>query len=100
MLGALSDGKSGLQFSVFAGHRQCSLSQAWVERDYFFWVDFATDGQSGSSLYRTPWPDFKFSSVWQTHFRKSETTRNHSHQNVWDNRMQVKIIHKQQTSNI
>jgi hypothetical protein len=33
MWSALSDEKSGLYFSVFAGHRQRSLSQIWVPRD-------------------------------------------------------------------
>jgi hypothetical protein len=36
----------------------------------------------------------------QTHFRKTETTRNHPHQNVLVNRTQVKTLHKQQTSHI
>jgi hypothetical protein len=33
MWGSLSDEKSGLYFSVFAGHRQLILSQVWVPRD-------------------------------------------------------------------
>jgi hypothetical protein len=32
----------------------------------------------------------------QTHFRKTETTRNHPHQNVLVTRMQVKTLYKQQ----
>jgi hypothetical protein len=34
----------------------------------------------------------------QTHFHKTETTRNHPHQNVLVIRTQVKTLHKQQTS--
>jgi hypothetical protein len=34
----------------------------------------------------------------QTHFRKTETTRNHPHQNVLVTRAQVKTLYKQQTS--
>jgi hypothetical protein len=36
----------------------------------------------------------------QTHFRKTETTRNHSHQNVFVIRTKVKPLYKQQTSHI
>jgi hypothetical protein len=36
----------------------------------------------------------------QTHFRKTETTRNHSHQNVLVIRTKVKPLYKQQTSHI
>jgi hypothetical protein len=49
--GALSDEKSGLYFSVLAGHRQCSVSQIWVPRDscaYFtvyFWDSLFLEGQ-------------------------------------------------------
>jgi hypothetical protein len=35
-----------------------------------------------------------------THFRKTETTRNHPHQNVLVTRTQVKTLHKQQTTHI
>jgi hypothetical protein len=36
----------------------------------------------------------------QTHFRKTETTRTHPHQNVLVTRTKVKIIYKQQISHI
>jgi hypothetical protein len=36
----------------------------------------------------------------QTHFRKTETTRNHPHQNVLVTWTQVKTLLKQQTSHI
>jgi hypothetical protein len=36
----------------------------------------------------------------QTHFRKTETTRNHPHQNVMVTRTQIKTLNKQQTSHI
>jgi hypothetical protein len=36
----------------------------------------------------------------QTHFRKTETTRNHPHENVLVTRTQVKTLYKQQTSHI
>jgi hypothetical protein len=36
----------------------------------------------------------------QTHFSKTETSRNHPHQNVLVTQMQVKTLHKQQTSHI
>jgi hypothetical protein len=34
------------------------------------------------------------------HFRKTETTRNHPHQDVLVTRRKVKILYKQQTSHI
>jgi hypothetical protein len=34
----------------------------------------------------------------QTHFRKTETIRNHRHENVLVTRTQVKTLYKQQTS--
>jgi hypothetical protein len=37
-----SDEKSGLYFSVFVGHRQGSLFQIWVPRDYFIVSIFET----------------------------------------------------------
>jgi hypothetical protein len=36
----------------------------------------------------------------QTHFRKTETTRNHPHQTVLVTRTKVKTLYKQQTSHI
>jgi hypothetical protein len=36
----------------------------------------------------------------QTHFLKTETTRNHPHQNVLVTRTKVKTLHKQQTAHI
>jgi hypothetical protein len=36
----------------------------------------------------------------QTHFCKIETNKNHPHQNVLVTQMQVKTLHKQQTSHI
>jgi hypothetical protein len=36
--------------------------------------------------------------VAQTHFRKTESTGNHPHQNVLVTRTQVKTLHKQETS--
>jgi hypothetical protein len=36
----------------------------------------------------------------QTHFSKTETTRNYSHENLLVTWLQVKILHKQQTSHI
>jgi hypothetical protein len=46
MLSALSDEKSGLYFSVFAGHRQHSLPQIWVPWDS--WAYFIV------SIFETP----------------------------------------------
>jgi hypothetical protein len=46
MWGALSDEKSGLYFSVFAGHSQCSLSQILVPWDS--WAQFIV------SIFETP----------------------------------------------
>jgi hypothetical protein len=46
MWGALSDEKSGQCFSIFAGHRQCSLSQIWVRRHS--WTYFIV------SIFETP----------------------------------------------
>jgi hypothetical protein len=43
----------------------------------------------------TPWQE---TYLVQTYFRKTETTRNHPHQNVLVTRTQVKTLYKQQTS--
>jgi hypothetical protein len=56
MWGALSDEKSGLYFSIFAGHRQRSLSQIWVPRDrwsYFIVsiLRLPQPGGPGSCIY-------------------------------------------------
>jgi hypothetical protein len=45
MWGALSDEKSSLYFSVFAGNRQRSLSQIWVPRDSYFWDSPNKEGE-------------------------------------------------------
>jgi hypothetical protein len=36
----------------------------------------------------------------QTHFRETETTKNHPHQNVLVTRTHAETLHKQQTSHI
>jgi hypothetical protein len=47
--------------------------------------------------WATPWQETYLA---QTHFRKTETTRNHRHQNVLVTRTKVKTLYKQQTSHI
>jgi hypothetical protein len=47
--------------------------------------------------WATPWQETYLA---QTHFRKTETTRNHPHQNVLATRMQVRTLYKQQTSHM
>jgi hypothetical protein len=45
----------------------------------------------------TPWQETHLA---QTHFRKTERTRNHPHQNVLATQTKVKTLYKQQTSHI
>jgi hypothetical protein len=47
--------------------------------------------------WATPWQEIYLA---QTHFRKTETTRNRPHQNVLVTRTKVKTLYKQQTSHI
>jgi hypothetical protein len=47
--------------------------------------------------WATPWQETYLA---QTHFRKTETTRNHAHQNVLVTQTKVKTLYKQQTSHI
>jgi hypothetical protein len=47
--------------------------------------------------WATPWQETYLA---QTHFRKTETTRNRPLQNVLVTRTQVKTLHKQQTAHI
>jgi hypothetical protein len=46
-------------------------------------------------FWTTPWQETHLA---QTHFRKTETTRNQPHQNVLVTRTQVKTLYKEQTS--
>jgi hypothetical protein len=68
MWGALSDEKSGLQFSVFSGHRQRSLSQVWAPRDSkaYFPVSIFLDSPKPSGNLNTRKHDSEIGPVSET----------------------------------
>jgi hypothetical protein len=58
--------------------------------------NFVTPPQKRNQVSQTtPWQE---THPVQTHFRKTETTRNYPHQNMLVTRIQVKTLYKQQTS--